>query len=215
VPPGRITALIGPNGAGKSTLFKVLMGLIRPDAGHAAMDSENILSSPLHERAKLGLGYLPQESASFPDLSVRDNLRALLELLPMDRDARKSRLGQLLEVTGLLPVSGRAARWLSGGENRRLEIAKALATTPRILLLDEPFSGLDPGIVEEIIQLLADLAARRVGILLSDHNIHMTLNFADHVYLMVFGKVVCSGSPEEIMASDLARKSYLGEHFSA
>lgn len=210
---GKLTALIGQNGAGKSTLFKILMGLVRPDAGRAALAGRDLLSLPLQEKAKAGLGYLPQECASFEELSIKENLLALLEILPLTKPERKERLSELLELMGLTAISDHPFKFLSRGEQRRLEIAKALAAKPKLLLLDEPFSGLDPRIVEEIAGILEKLAAAGIGILLTDHNIHMTLAFVDQVHLLTNGAILCRGTPAEIAANPEARQWYLGEGF--
>lgn len=213
-PPGRITALIGQNGAGKSTLFKIVMGLIKPDSGRVTLDGRDVLSLPLHKKARAGLGYLSQECGSFGELSVKDNLLAILEILPIDKRERMDRLDELLSLTGIGEIGDRQFNKLSRGEQRRLEIAKALATRPRILLLDEPFSGLDPRIIEELEQILLKLAADKIGILLTDHNAHMTLSFVEHVYLLAGGKIVCDSPPGDIVSNKDARRLYLGQKFS-
>jgi lipopolysaccharide export system ATP-binding protein len=212
-PPGGITALIGQNGAGKSTLFRIIMGLVRPDSGRAFMDGRDILSLPLHLKAGAGLGYLPQECASFDELTAEQNLLALLEVMPLDKIERQERLGRLLSLTGIEEVAGRRFKVLSGGEQRRLEIAKALAGSPRILLLDEPFSGIDPLVVEELINLFRKLASRGIGILVTDHNVHMTLKFADYVYLLAGRTILCQGTPEYITDNQEAKDIYLGQGF--
>ena len=213
-PCGRVTALVGQNGAGKSTLFRILMGLLTPDGGRAALDGKDILAVPLHGKSGLGLGYLPQESGSFPELTVRENLLAILEILPIPRRERKSRLDELLRRVGLAEAADRRASVLSGGEQRRLEIAKALAGRPRVLLLDEPFSGLDPRIIEDLAAILRDLTGAGVAVLLTDHNVHMILGFADHSFLLAGGRVVVEGTPSDLVASDAARNLYLGDGFS-
>jgi len=212
-PLSRITALIGQNGAGKSTLFKILMGLIPADAGQAALSGRDLLGLPLHQKAAAGLGYLPQECASFEELTASENLRALLEILPLSKKERGERLTELVETAGLDKVADRRFKLLSRGEQRRLEIAKALAARPRLLLLDEPFSGLDPRIVEDLARILRRLANEGIGILLTDHNIHMTLAFVEDVFLLANGAIVCHGSPQEIAADEAARRLYLGESF--
>jgi len=213
-PSGRITALVGENGAGKSTLFRILMGLLRADAGRATLDGRDVLAVPLHEKRDLGLGYLPQESGSFPELTVKENLLAILEVLPIPRRERAARLDELLRLAGLAPAAGRRYGVLSGGEQRRLEIAKALAGRPRALLLDEPFSGLDPRIIEELAALLRRLSEEGVALLLTDHNVHMTLGFVDHAWLLAGGRIVVDGPPAALVESDAARRLYLGEGFS-
>lgn len=209
-PAGRLTALIGQNGAGKSTLFRILMGLIPADEGSAQVNGRDVLSVPLHGKGDCGLGYLPQECASFPGLTVSENLWALLELIAMEREERKRRHEELLGLTGLTSVADREFRWLSGGEQRRLEIAKTLVRQPAIVLLDEPFSGLDPGIVEEIIEMMKALSSRGVGFLLTDHNVHMTLPAVEHAYLLAAGEILCEGRPDELKGNEQARKAYFG-----
>lgn len=214
VPPGRVTALVGQNGAGKSTFFRVLMGLLSADAGTALVDGRDVLGLPIQRKLGAGLGYLPQDAASFPDLGVERNLLALLEILPIDRKDRRARSRELLSLVGLEAVADRLYKHLSGGEQRRLEIAKALAGRPRVLLLDEPFSGLDPRIVEELAALLGGLAEDGVAILLTDHNVHMTLAFVDHAYLLAGGRALREGTPREVAESDEAKRLYLGESFT-
>jgi lipopolysaccharide export system ATP-binding protein len=213
-PPGRITALIGQNGAGKSTLFRIVMGLTPATSGRVTMDEADLLKLPLHRKAEAGLGYLAQECASFDELTVAENLTALLEILPLDKPERERRKDELLARTGLAKIQDRPFRMLSGGEKRRLEIAKILSTSPRLLLLDEPFSDLDPRIVEGIIDILKDLAAKGIGILLTDHNCHMTLEVAQYVYLLAEGEIVCEGAPAEIASDERARRLYFGDRFS-
>ncbi len=213
-PAGRVTALIGQNGAGKSTLFRIVMGLVRADAGSVRLNGREVLKLPLHRKAEAGLGYLAQECASFSELTVRDNLLALLEVLGLGKDSREQRLAELLSLTGLDKISGQLFKTLSGGEKRRLEIAKTLAASPGVLLLDEPFSDLDPRMVEDIITILKGLAQKGLGILLTDHNSHMTLDAADHVYLLARGEILCDGPPREIAADERARKAYFGDRFS-
>jgi len=211
---GRITALIGENGAGKSTLFKIIMGLATADSGRVQFSDKNVLSLPLHEKARIGIGYLAQDAASFDEYSVRENLQFLVELLPISRTEQDLRIGELLDVVGLQKLEHRRYSVLSKGEQRRLEIAKALCTRPSMLLLDEPFSGLDPLIVEELTPVLQSLVTSGMGVLLTDHNIHMTLPIADKVYAIAGGKIICSGSPEEVTTNDAAREHYFGQGFS-
>lgn len=209
-PSGRLTALLGENGAGKSTLFKILMGLLEPDSGTATLDGADLLGCPLHAKAALGLGYLPQDSASFPDLSARDNLLGILELRIKGREDRTTRLAELLELVGLTNVAEHRYADMSIGEQRRLEIAKAVAISPRALLLDEPFSGLDPLIVEDLAALLTSLAAQDMAVLLTDHNVALTLAFADTIHLLAGGRIVFSGTPAEARASTDAKGLYFG-----
>ena len=210
---GGISAIVGENGSGKTTLFRILMGLAREDAGAAFLDGHSLLHLPLGRKAAAGLGYLPQDRASFPELTVAENLAALLEVLPIPRAGRKTRLESLLDTCGLEEVSGQKYGNLSGGEQRRLEIAKVLAVRPRFLLLDEPFSGLDPRIVEELSALFCRLAAEGVGVLVTDHNVHVMMSFAETVFLLASGRIVIAGNPAEVAASAEARRLYLGEGF--
>jgi lipopolysaccharide export system ATP-binding protein len=210
VPPGRVTALLGPNGAGKTTLFRAVMGLLRPEQGTVTLEGRDILSLPLHKKAAAGMGWLPQECASFDELSVRENMLALLEIMPLSRAERRERLERLLGLLGLGPVADRRYALLSGGERRRLEIAKTLASDPRALLLDEPFSGIDPPAAEEIAAIVKKLAGRGMAVLLTDHNIPMTFAFAEYVYLLVAGEIICEGKPGEMAQNERARSSYLG-----
>ncbi len=212
-PPGRLTGLVGPNGAGKSTLFRILMGVLPAGEGGADIDGTEILGLPLHRKAAVGLGYLPQESASFPELTVEENLLAILEVLPLARAERPGRLSWLLSLTGLESVAGSPYGVLSGGERRRLEIAKALASRPRVLLMDEPFSGLDPKIIDGISVLLGSLKREGVAVLLTDHSVHVTLSHVDYAYLLTGGRIACEGPPAELRRDPRARESYFGDRF--
>jgi lipopolysaccharide export system ATP-binding protein len=209
-----IVGLLGPNGAGKTTTFRMVVGLESPDAGRVSLDGRDVTKLPLHARARSGLGYLPQESTIFRGLSVRDNLHAVLEATNLSREARASRADSLLSDFGLAHLSRARAETLSGGERRRLEIARALATSPRFLLLDEPFTGLDPIAVAEVERLLRPLASERgVGLLITDHAARELLSICDRVYLMHDGAIACVGTPAEVAASPFAREVYLGEGF--
>jgi lipopolysaccharide export system ATP-binding protein len=209
-----IVGLLGPNGAGKTTTFRMVVGLESPDAGRISLDGRDVTTLPLHARARSGLGYLPQESTIFRGLSVRDNLHAVLEATNLSREARTSRADSLLSDFGLAHLSRARAETLSGGERRRLEIARALATSPRFLLLDEPFTGLDPIAVAEVERLLRPLASERgVGLLITDHAARELLPICDRVYLMHDGAIACVGTPAEVAASPFAREVYLGEGF--
>ena len=214
-PVGRITGLLGPNGAGKTTLFRIVMGLTRADGGDARIGDTSVLGLPLHRKASVGMGYLPQECASFPELTVRDNLLALVELAEPDRARHGPRLDELVELAGLDAVADRRYGELSGGERRRVEVAKAFAARPRLLLLDEPFSGLDPLIIEDLARIFRRLAESGVGILLTDHHVHMALGIVDYAYLLADGRILCDGTPEEIGADADARRAYLGASFVA
>jgi lipopolysaccharide export system ATP-binding protein len=213
-PSGSITALVGQNGAGKTTLFRILMGLLVPDEGAARLNGRNILGLPVQKKSEVGLGYLPQECGSFPELTVRENLLALLELYPLDATQRDARLQELLALTGIAGLAGRRFGRLSAGEQRRLEIAKALVSKPEMLLLDEPFSGLDPCIVDDIADVLRRLVAEGTGILITDHNAHSILKVAEHGFVLANGRIICDGSPGQILEDDEARRVYFGEGFS-
>jgi len=214
-PPGRITALIGQNGVGKTTLFRILMGLMTPDSGSATLGGRSILGMPIQKKAEAGLGYLPQECASFPELTVKENLLALLELFPLEPARRKERLGELLAMTGIEEISDRPFRLLSAGEQRRLEIAKAFVSKPEILLLDEPFSGLDPCMVEDLAGIFRGFVSEGVGVLVTDHNVHSILRIAGYAYLLAGGSIVCEGTPPEVLGNSEARRLYFGREFSA
>ena len=212
---GEVVGLLGPNGAGKTTCFYSVVGLVTPDAGDILLDQQSIVALPIHERARLGIGYLPQEASVFRKLSVQDNILAVLELLPqLSRDARHQRLEQLLEefqVSHLRSTQGMA---LSGGERRRVEIARALATDPDFILLDEPFAGVDPISVIDIQRITEHLARRNIGVLITDHNVRETLAICDRAYILGEGRVLCAGSAEEIVQNQRVRDIYLGENFS-
>jgi lipopolysaccharide export system ATP-binding protein len=215
VSPGEVVGLLGPNGAGKTTSFNMVVGLVRPDAGTVRLAGHDLSSAPLYRRARAGLGYLPQESSVFRKLSVIDNLRAVLELRSelkaADREKRALALLEELEISSLAASLGEQ---LSGGERRRLEIARCLAMEPKIVLLDEPFAGIDPIAVADLQTLIAGLSSRGLGVLITDHNVRETLSICDRAYLLVLGKVVEEGSRSVIAGSEIARKVYLGDGFS-
>jgi lipopolysaccharide export system ATP-binding protein len=213
VDSGEVVGLLGPNGAGKTTTFYMTIGLIRPDAGHIYLDGQDITEYPMHVRARRGLGYLPQETSVFRKLSVRKNILAILELLPLSRQERDNRADQLLDELGIRHLSDQIANVLSGGEKRRLEISRALATNPAFMLLDEPFAGIDPLAVADIKRIIAHLKQRGIGILISDHNVRETLGVCDRAFIMVDGQVIESGRPEYIVCSEAVCRSYLGEDF--
>jgi lipopolysaccharide export system ATP-binding protein len=206
VNPGEVVGLLGPNGAGKTTSFYSVVGVIRPDEGTIRIDNVPVEQLPIHERASLGLGYLPQESSIFRGLTVGENLDLVLEFQPYTALERQE--------LGILRLKDAPAIKLSGGERRRLEIARALAANPKYLLLDEPFTGIDPITIEELQKLIAHLQERGLGILITDHNPQATLNIVSRAYVMFDGKVLFHGSSQEVAQSDLVRKSYLGEGFS-
>ncbi len=211
---GEIVGLLGKNGAGKTTTFGMVVGLVRPSAGSVRLSGREINRLPMFRRARLGMGYLPQESSVFQRLSVRDNLLAVLETQSLARKDRKRRLGLLLDDLGLESLSGAPAYTLSGGERRRLEVARALALRPRLMLFDEPFSGIDPITVTEIQSIIRGLREKGIGILLTDHNVRETISVTDRSYLIDEGEVFCHGTPVELAADEDARRRYLGEHFS-
>ncbi|MCF8111368.1 MAG: LPS export ABC transporter ATP-binding protein [Desulfobacteraceae bacterium] len=211
---GEVAGLLGPNGAGKTTTFYMVVGMIRPDGGNVVLDSQDITRLPMHQRARKGLGYLPQEPSVFKKLSVRDNLMVILETLPLSRVEQNEKADSLLTELGIKRLSGQKAGFLSGGERRRLEISRALATDPAFILLDEPFAGIDPLAVTDIQNIITHLTARGIGILISDHNVRETLGACDKAYILNNGQVLESGGPEKIAQSPAAREIYLGEKFT-
>ncbi len=213
VDSGEVVGLLGPNGAGKTTTFYMTIGLIKPDEGHIFLDAEDITDYPMHVRARRGVGYLPQETSVFRKLTVRQNILAILELLPLSRAEREQRVDQLLEELGIKHLSGQKANVLSGGERRRLEISRALSTNPSFMLLDEPFAGIDPLAVADIKNIIGHLRQRGIGILISDHNVRETLGVCDKAFIMVDGQVIESGPPAAIVCSEAVCRSYLGEDF--
>ena len=216
VKSSEIVGLLGPNGAGKTTSFYMIVGLVHPDSGQITIDETDITAKPMYQRARDGLTYLPQEPSVFRKLSVEENILAILEILPEyanNREKQKQRLEQLIEELDLNKVAKSMGYSLSGGERRRVEIARALASSPKFMLLDEPFAGIDPIVVGDLQQLVRGLQKRGIGILITDHNVRETLGICDRAYIITEGKVVESGSPELILSSDIARKHYLGEDF--
>ena len=210
---GEIVGLLGPNGAGKTTSFRMTVGMVRPDEGSVILVGKKVTRAPMLRRARLGMGYLAQEPSVFRRLTVADNILAILELNGVRRGEQRRRLEVLLKELGLTDLRGRVAETLSGGECRRLEIARALATEPRLLLLDEPFSGIDPITVQEIQTILTGLRARGIGILLTDHNVRDTLEITDRAYIIDHGEILLEGSPEKVVADEHVRRVYLGERF--
>jgi len=216
---GEVVGLLGPNGAGKTTSFYMLVGLVRSSGGDIAIDGQSIENLPIHRRARLGLGYLPQEASIFRKLNVEDNVRAVLELQtdpdgrPLSRDERESRLTHLLQDLHVEHLRKSPALALSGGERRRVEIARALATRPRFILLDEPFAGIDPIAVGEIRTIIGFLKERQIGVLITDHNVRETLGSCDHAYIINEGTVLAQGTPDEIVKNPDVRRVYLGENF--
>ena len=210
---GEIVGLLGPNGAGKTTTFYMTVGLIRPDSGAVLLDETDITDYPMYRRARIGVGYLPQESSIFKKLTVKDNLMAILESLPISRNDQEKKADALLDELGIKRLSRQKAVVLSGGERRRLEITRALATDPSFILLDEPFAGVDPLAVIDIQNIIKHLARRKIGVVISDHNVRETLGVCDRAYILNNGQVVESGSPEVIAKSPTARQIYLGSEF--
>lgn len=214
VNPGEIVGLLGPNGAGKTTTFNMVVGVIRPDAGAVKFKEKNVTRWPMHRRARLGMGYLTQEPSVFRKLTVRQNILAILETCRISRHERKVRLKYLLEELDLTPVADNMAYTLSGGEKRRLEITRALVTNPQLMLLDEPFSGIDPIAVYEVQKIVRRLKERGLGILITDHNVRETLKLVDRAYLIHKGEVVLEGDAEFLVNDPKAREIYLGPDFN-
>jgi len=210
---GKVVGLLGPNGAGKTTTFYMTIGLIRPTSGQVFVNGEDITNAPMYIRSRKGLGYLPQEASVFRKLSVEENILAILETMPLTRTEQLNRTEQLLDELGISHIRKNKGYMLSGGERRRLEISRALATNPLFILLDEPFAGVDPLAVVDIQNIIKQLTQRGIGILISDHNVRETLGVCDHAYILSQGKILESGSPEHITSSEIARKIYLGESF--
>ena len=213
VESGQVIGLLGPNGAGKTTTFYMTVGLIKPDSGRVFLDDMDITGYPMHVRARTGVGYLPQEASIFRKLTVRQNILAILETLPLSRQQRHERSDRLLEELGITHVAESRAAVLSGGERRRLEITRALATDPAFMLLDEPFAGIDPLAVIDIKKIIAHLKDRNIGILISDHTVRETLGACDSAFILSDGKVIETGTPEHIASSTIARRIYLGDEF--
>ncbi|MFC4455951.1 LPS export ABC transporter ATP-binding protein [Deinococcus sonorensis] len=211
---GEIVALFGPNGAGKTTTFYMMVGFIRPGGGRIRLRGQDISNLPMHQRARLGVGYLPQEPSAFRKMSARDNLLAILEFQPISRAEQEARADQLLAEFNLSALANSMADQLSGGERRRLELARALTTYPDFLLLDEPFTGVDPKSIREIQRLILDLRDRRgIGVFITDHNVRETIALTDRVYLMYDGEVKFEGTPQEFATDEDARRHYLGDDF--
>ncbi|EON78833.1 Lipopolysaccharide ABC transporter, ATP-binding protein LptB [Lunatimonas lonarensis] len=213
VEQGEIVGLLGPNGAGKTTSFYMIVGLIKPNGGKVFLDQADITPLPMYRRAKLGIGYLAQEASVFRKLSVEENILAVLEMTKIPKKEQKEKVESLLEEFSLTHVRKNLGMVLSGGERRRTEIARALAVDPKFVLLDEPFAGVDPIAVEEIQSIVAKLKNKNIGILITDHNVNETLSITDRAYLMYEGKLLKSGTAEELAADEQVRKVYLGKHF--
>lgn len=210
---GEVVGLLGPNGAGKTTTFHMLVGLVRPDSGRVLLDETDISSLPLYARARLGIGYLPQETSIFRKLTVEENLLAILEMLPLTRAERRARADELMEELGVRHVAKNKGFELSGGERRRVEIARALVTQPHFMLLDEPFAGIDPLAILDVQQIISQLKRRGIGVLITDHNVRETLGICDRAYILADGVVIEKGTPSVIASSERARSAYLGERF--
>lgn len=210
---GEIVGLLGPNGAGKSTSFYMIVGLVKPDSGSVHLDEMDITKIPMYKRAQLGIGYLPQEVSVFRKLSVEDNIMAILEMTKLNKQERHEKLEKLIEEFSLNHVRKNLGNRLSGGEKRRVEIARALATDPKFVLLDEPFAGVDPIAVEDIQSIVSDLKKRNIGILITDHNVQETLSITDRAYLLFEGAILKSGTAEDLAADEHVRKVYLGQNF--
>lgn len=213
VKQGEVVGLLGPNGAGKTTTFYMIVGMIKPTDGKVFVDKIEITKMAMYKRARLGIGYLPQEASIFRKLSVYDNIMAVLQMMKLEKSERTIRCNRLLEDFGLTHISKSKGYMLSGGERRRVEIARALATEPKFILLDEPFAGIDPIAVEDIMRIVHDLKNRNIGVLVTDHNVHETLSITDRSYLLFEGEILKSGTAEFLANDEEARRLYLGEKF--
>jgi lipopolysaccharide export system ATP-binding protein len=214
ISPGEVVGLLGPNGAGKTTTFYMIVGLVKPDAGEIFLDNENITGFPMYLRARKGLNYLPQEPSIFRKLTVEENILAILETLDLQQEEKMERLHELLRELDLTGLAKNHAYSLSGGERRRVEITRALVTSPKYILLDEPFAGIDPLAVADIQKIIEQLKSKGIGIIISDHNVRETLACCDRAYIVNEGEILVEGSPDNIASSELARKFYFGESFN-
>lgn len=210
---GEIVGLLGPNGAGKTTTFYMLTGMVKPNGGKVTLKGHDVTKYPMYKRARLGLGYLPQEASVFRKMTVEDNIMAILETVEKKKDKRKERLEQLLDELSIKHIRKSYGYSLSGGERRRVEITRALVTNPDFILLDEPFAGVDPVTIESIQNMIKDLRNRGIGILITDHNVHETLKITDRAYILFDGKIMIEGSAEYLANDPVAKKMYLGENF--
>ncbi|GMV53608.1 MAG: LPS export ABC transporter ATP-binding protein [Chlorobi bacterium] len=213
VSQGEVVGLLGPNGAGKTTTFYMIVGMVRPEKGTVELDARNITRIPMYKRARMGLAYLPQEPSIFRMLSVEQNIMAVLQLRRMKSAERRNTLNQLIEEFGLTHIRKSKGYMLSGGERRRCEIARALATNPKFILLDEPFAGIDPLAVEDIMVIVRKLKEKGLGVLITDHNVHETLSITDRAYILIDGTMFINGTAEEVASNPEVRKLYLGEQF--
>ena len=214
VEQGTVVGLLGPNGAGKTTTFYMIVGIETPNSGSVTLDGQDISHMPMYQRARAGIGYLPQEASIFSKMTVEDNIMAILETTGLDADAREQKMNDLIEEFRLAHVRKSEGKALSGGERRRVEIARALATDPAFILLDEPFAGIDPIAVADIQSMIAHLAKRGIGILITDHNVRETLSIVDRAYILADGKILLHGDSNTIANDPIARKYYLGDNFS-
>ncbi len=210
---GEIVGLLGPNGAGKTTSFYMVVGMVKPNEGKIYLDEKDITSEPMYKRAQLGVGYLPQEASIFRKLSIEDNIKAVLEMTKLSKQEQSNKLEALLDEFGLTHKRTYIGNHLSGGERRRTEIARALATDPSFILLDEPFAGVDPIAVEDIQKIVFQLKLRNIGVLITDHNVQETLSITDRAYLLYDGSILKAGTAEELAADEQVRKVYLGQNF--
>lgn len=213
VSKGEIVGLLGPNGAGKTTTFYMIMGMIKPEAGRVFLDNKEITKVPMYQRAKMGVGYLPQENSIFRRLSIEDNLMAVLEMTDLKAEQRNEKMERLLDELSIKHIRKSKGFQLSGGERRRTEIARALATDPSFILLDEPFAGIDPIAVEDIMNIVANLKNRGIGVLITDHNVHETLSIVDKAYILINGVIFKQGTADELANDEEVKKLYLGEKF--
>jgi len=210
---GEVVGLLGPNGAGKTSTFYMILGLIHPDSGEIYLDGENLSDSPMYKRARKGIGYLPQEASIFRKLKVEDNIKAVLEITDYDRQTKKEKLKRILEEFNLTPIAKSYGYHLSGGERRKVEIARAIAVDPVFILLDEPFAGIDPLAVNELKTTLKQLTEKGIGLIITDHNVRETLSITDRAYIISNGQILAHGAPDELIADELVKRSYLGEGF--
>lgn len=213
VKQGEIVGLLGPNGAGKTTTFYMITGMIKPNSGEILLDGSDISLEPMYKRARLGIGYLPQEASIFRKMSVYQNIYSVLEFMAMDRSEREDKANELMKEFGITHIASSKGFVLSGGERRRTEIARAIASDPKFILLDEPFAGIDPIAVEEIMKIVAKLRNKGIGVLITDHNVHETLSIVDRGYILIEGKIFRQGTSEELAGDEMVRKLYLGETF--
>lgn len=211
---GEIVGLLGPNGAGKTTTFRLMVGLYTPDAGDICLNDENISNLPLYLRARKGLGYLPQDSSIFKKMTVEENFKAILEFLPINKEEKQKKMNSTLEEMGLMRIKDSLSYFLSGGERRKVEIGRILLLSPYFLLLDEPFTGIDPLGIQDIQNILNSLKEKGIGILITDHNVKDTLKITDRAYLISSGEITCEGSPQELLNNQTARKLYFGHSFN-